>query len=360
MQLSSATKRAQNYSGETSEWCCSFVYTDVKGIGYEEGVHRRDPSSVLKANGLYYVWYTKSCGPHFGKKIADPYAKQFPWDYADIYYATSKDGVNWQEQGPAVKRGGKGEYDERTVCTPDVMEYDGKYYLVYQAMPQGNYTGYDEYVAMAVAQSPDGPWVKKEKNILEPMKPGRWFEGIAKDNYNDDYFTGRTHDPMLMHYNNKFYLYYKCGANHDKLKFCGFDTRWGVAVSDNVLGPYEHSEFNPVTNSGHETLLWHYNGGIAALLNRDGPEKNTIQFAKDGVNFELMARLEGNTPMAGGAFRCDDHDDAPLAGLRWGLCHYDERGSLWNHIVRFDVDTRKHPYDYPLEHGDNNCQWLGT
>ena len=32
----------------------------------------------------------------------DPDAKVFPWDYTEIWYATSKDGYEWKEQGLAV------------------------------------------------------------------------------------------------------------------------------------------------------------------------------------------------------------------------------------------------------------------
>lgn len=351
MKLSAASKRAQNYCAGNGEWHCGFTYTPVQGLGREVGVHRRDPSSILKCNNKYYVWYTKSCGPHFGEEVTDNYCKLFPWDYADIYYATSVDGINWKEEGCAVPRGGKGEYDERTVCTPEAMEYNGKYYLVYQAIPQCEYTGFNEKVAMAVADSPDGPFIKTNRNILSPMKDGNWFEGIAENNYNDDFFGGRTHDPCLFHYNEKFYLYYKCGAHHQNYKLGGYDTRWGVATADDILGPYEHSEYNPISNSGHETLLWKYQGGMAALLNRDGPEKNTIQYAKDGINFEIMTHTE-NTPQAGAPYRCDNTDLSPLEGLRWGMCHCDERISEWNYLLRFDIDQRSNAYvlsmSYPI------------
>lgn len=353
MKLSKASQRAQLYNFGDEEWHCSFAYTEVKGLGYEEGIHRRDPSSILKYENKYYIWYTKSCGIHFGESVTNNKSKLFPWDYADIYYATSFDGINWNEEGCAVSRGEKGEYDERTVCTPEIMEFKGKYYLVYQATPQGHYDGLKENIAMAVAESPDGPFIKTKHNILMPMEDGYWFEGIAQDNYNDDYFGGRTHDPSLFYYRNKFYLYYKCSASHGKYKLGGFDTRWGVAIADDVLGPYVHSEYNPITNSGHETLLWKYREGMAALINRDGPEKNTIQYAEDGINFEIMTHTE-NTPQAGGPYRCEDTDEYPLAGLSWGMCHCDERlGRMWNYLIRFDVDQRANAYRKPTAYPKN-------
>lgn len=345
MKKSAATKRCDNYPAGGGQWFCGFSYTEAKGLGYEEGVHRRDPSSVIYVDGLYYVWYTKSTGPYFGHNAGrDTRSKVFPWDFSDLWYATSPDGVHWTEQGCAVHRGKPGEYDDRTVCTPDVLAHDGKYYLVYQALtePKEGYGGSEENVGMSVADNPNGPWRKTGKTILEKMAGGFWF-GEGEESYNSGDFHGTTHDPMLLFYKNKFYLYYKCGGTgmYD-LKFCGKDTRWGVAIADHIEGPYTHSEFNPVTNSGHETMLWNYDGGIAALLNRDGPEKDTIQYAKDGINFELMAKVQ-DTPQAGGAFRSAYTDESPLEGIRWGLCHTDERNSQWNYILRFDLDLR-HPY----------------
>ena len=82
----------------------------------------------------------------------------------------------------------------------------------------------------------------------------------------------------------------------------GRETKWGVAIADDIMGPYVKSEYNPITNSGHETCLWEYNGGMAALLSTDGVEKNTVQFAEDGENFEIKAVIKG-CPEAAGPFR---------------------------------------------------------
>ena len=359
--LSSASKRASTYPSGRGEWLCGFTYTAAKGLGYEEGIHRRDPSSIIQVDDLFYVYYTKSRGVYFGLgHHGDSALKLFPWDHADIWYAISSDGINWHEKGCAVARGTTGSSDDRTVCTPDVLAHKGKYYLVYQTQTYSTaYDGGSENVGMAVAESPDGPWIKVEDTVIEPMQGGNWFDDA--DSYNSGYFRGVTHDPMLLAYQGKFYLYYKCGGwgereadRHKGKKFAGRDTRWGVAISDNATGPYTHSEFNPVTNSGHETLLWHYKGGIAALLNRDGPEKETIQYSSDGINFEIMARI-ANSPQAGGAYRSKEKDDFPLQGIQWGLCHIDERGSLWNHILRFDMDPG---FTDPLQYASSNKQSL--
>jgi len=162
----------------------------------------------------------------------------------------------------------------------------------------------------------------------------------------------------LYFYKGEFWLYYKCGYGYKensaqgRHKYAGPDTRWGVATCKNPQGPYEHSKLNPVTNSGHETMLWHYQGGIACLLNRDGPEQDTVQWAADGVNFEIMSHVH-NTPQAPGAFRSGLQEQHPLEGMRWGLCHIDERGSMWNYIHRFDVDPR-FSYKFGSGYPDNN------
>ncbi|WDR04799.1 family 43 glycosylhydrolase [Devosia rhodophyticola] len=342
--LSLATKRAENYPEKQGEWYCGFSYTPLIGLGYEPGVHRRDASSIIRVDGLYYVYYTRSVGPHFGRGVGDGTEhKIFPWDYADIYFATSADGMVWEEQGPAVARGEPGSFDARTVCTPDVLEHAGKYYLVYQTQSDKEpyASGRSERVGLAISDSPRGPWRKIETPILTRMDDGEWFG--KSDNYNSGLFGGITHDPSLFFYQGQWWLYYKCGSTKEmqggKHKFAGPDTRWGVAMSDKPEGPYTHSEFNPITNSGHETMLWHYKGGIAALLNRDGPESDTIQWAPDGINFSIMAHVH-STPQAAGAYRPASSDGHPLDGIRWGMCHLNQQGSQWNYMVRFDVDPR--------------------
>ena len=75
--------------------------------------------------------------------------------------------------------------------------------------------------------------------------------------------------------------------------------------------------------------------GIAAMLTTDGPERNTLQWAPDGINFEIMAYIKG-APEANGLFRCENHDDNSLEGLRWGLCH--EVDGQSGYMKRFEVD----------------------
>jgi hypothetical protein len=336
---SAATRRARErgYDREPT-WYCEFKYTEIDGLGYEEGVHRRDPSSVIQVDGTYYTWYTRSVGRDVGFGSGDPAAKVWPWDQAEVWYATSPDGRHWEERGIAVGRGTPGRYDDRSVFTPEVLAHDGRYYLVYQAVRAPYLRRTKNTIGMAAADSPSGPWSVLDEPILRASDTGEWFGDddnrfVVKEK--GDFDSHKVHDPSLFYYRDKFYLYYKGEIMGEQLFMGGRETKWGVAIADNVAGPYIRSPYNPVTNSGHETCLWQYRGGMAALLNTDGMERNTIQFAPDGVNFEIMAAIK-RVPNAAGPFRSGNGDD-PLGGISWGLWFdYGE----WNYIQRFDLDLR--------------------
>jgi len=105
-----------------------------------------------------------------------------------------------------------------------------------------------------------------------------------------------------MYYKNKFYLYYKGERMGEHLTFGGREIKWCVAIADKPEGAYVKSPYNPITNSGHEICVWPYRGGIAAMLTTDGPERNTMQFAADGINFEIKSHIKSG-PHAVGVIR---------------------------------------------------------
>ncbi|MBB6431207.1 glycoside hydrolase family 117 protein [Algisphaera agarilytica] len=324
--LSAASIRALNYT-RGPEWYTEFKEIDLKGdFAYEEGIVRRDPSAVLKVDGLYYCWYTRGEGEsNFAKFDFDnPSSKTFPWDLCEVWYATSEDGITWKEEGLAVGRGPDGAYDDRSIFTPEIMAHDGKYYLVYQVVQSPYVMRVKEHISMAVADSPRGPWTKVDGPIVSPADNGVW-KGEEDDRFaiieQGDFDSHKTHDPCLVHYKDKFYLYYKGERMGEGMTFGGREINWGVAIADNPTGPYVKSPYNPITNSGHEVCVWPYKEGMAALLTTDGPERNTFQYAEDGINFEIMAHIKG-APQALGLFRdVEDPHGHPLNQITWGLCH---------------------------------------
>ena len=339
--LSAATERVYDMwtpkQDPGNPFYTNFMYSRVTGIGKDESemsVSRRDPSKVLKIGDTYYVWYTRRITEHVpvGMRHHDQANEEIPavdWDLADICYATSKDGFDWVEQGIAVPRAPKGTYGDRSLSTPDILVWKGRYYLYYQCFTT-KWRAHDCVgVSMAHADSPDGPWTRMDKPIVPQGVPGEW-DSCA------------IHDPYPLIYKGQVWLYYK-GSPFEKVSG-GLLRAQGVAIADQPEGPFIKSELNPVTNSGHETMYWNYEGGIATLLILDGPEKDTIQFAPDGLNFQPMAHVQ-LSPVAPGPF-CPDAfaDNGDGRGITWGLSHITPPGDgsrMGCHIIRFDCDLSR-------------------
>lgn len=339
------------YQDSASEFYTTFKYSRVSGIGKEAGLTRRDPSTVLRIDGVYYVWYTRR------KTIKDrdqtnkpPQREQtwdrpvFDWDLAEIWHATSADGFNWTEQGPAVKRGPKDAYDGRSVFTPDVLMTKDGFYLYYQAVDYPYRTRTRNTIGMSWSKSPDGPWQRAEAPVLTAGEPGEW---LGDDDSGEvcrygDWDSHKAHDPFIIARDGKYWLYYKGQPMGWTTKYSR-GIGWGVAIADRPEGPFVKSPLNPITNSGHETCLFPYGEGILAICGHDGPEKDTIQYAPDGLNFDVVAHVT-LPPLAAGPFAPDSYcDTRDGAGIAWGLSHIatEEMKTGNSYIVRFDCNLRR-------------------
>ncbi|MCD6355272.1 MAG: family 43 glycosylhydrolase, partial [Prolixibacteraceae bacterium] len=329
-----------------NEFYSSFKYFPVKGLGYEEGISRRDPSTIIKVNGKYYVYYTRS--PKTPAPVGyDKATKTLPattWDLCNIYYATSTDGKNWQEEGLAVSRGHEGKFDDRSVFTPDIMVYKGKYYLYYQAVKFPYKRRTKNVIGMSWADSPDGPWHRYSKPVLVPGEAGEW-EG-DEDNRSmiksfGAFDSQKVHDPNLIIREGKIWMYYKAhpmGVG-SKIKKPYPDFSMGVAIAEKPEGPFVKHPLNPISASGHEAVVWPYKEGVATLITANGPEKNTVQWAADGVSFEIKAHIV-LPPDAAGLFCPDKYDNTNNGkGFTWGLCHISQRKDKpWAYIIGFECD----------------------
>ncbi|PKQ64275.1 glycoside hydrolase [Labilibaculum filiforme] len=358
--LSAAVKRNydayDNIRPEQTELYTQFKYTKLKGFDYNDGdgtITRRDPSKVIFENGKYYVYYTgrkspvKPVGMARAKEATDVIPSA-DWDLSDIWYATSEDGFTWEEQGIAVARPPKPQPGWRSVTTTDILKWKGKYYLYFQAfMEASGLRGDFCPVSVAYADSPDGPWTHTGKIVIPNGPEGAW------DQYS-------IHDPYPLVHDGKIYLYYK--GDFDKrpeLKPSKIRMQ-GLAIAEDPLGPFIKHPLNPVVNSGHETTLFPFKEGVAAIVQRDGQEHNTIQYAKDWVNFEIASITE-LLPVAAGPFVPDAFTDTKNGrGITWGISHIINADGNWNHtmLVRFDCDLsqdvddqgmKDHHYNYSPE-----------
>lgn len=125
---------------EDNERYSQFKYTELKGFDYHGGdgtISRRDPTKVILENGRYYVWYTRRSTPTVpqGPERCTDTIPSTDWDLAEIWCATSDDGFTWQEQSVAVPRPPKPHPGWRSIATPGILKFDGRYYLYYQAFP---------------------------------------------------------------------------------------------------------------------------------------------------------------------------------------------------------------------------------
>ncbi len=352
--LSAAMERVyeSTYGGlelETNELFSRFKYTPLKGLDYSNHdgtVSRRDATKVIKVNGKYYVWYThRSTSTPPSSVNGNDTIPSRDWDLAEIWYATSTDGFTWEEQGVAVPRLEKPYPGWRSVSTPDILVYEGKYYLYYQAYtkmpgspgPTGN-KGDDCPVAASVADSPDGPWIPSNKVVLDNGPEGSWDQYVI-------------HDPYPLVYKGKIYIYYKGEMGGDPRV-----RAQGLAISDDPFGPFVKHPLNPVINSGHETAMFPFKEGIAALVSRHGLEHNTIQYAADGINFEVAA-ISALFPIAPGAYIPDAFTDTGDGrGITWGLCHFRnirlDEGKSHSILARFDCDLSLDIHDPEMKESD--------
>jgi len=323
-KISSAMKR-HSVDDSKNELYTRFRYKAVSGLGYQKGVHRRDPSTIIQVDGVYYVWYTYSK------------CTESSWLDADIYYATSENGVDWQEQGAAVTRGEPGSWDEYSVFTTEILQAEGKFYLTYQAKKNNDPLN---VVGMAWADNVNGPWTKLEDPIVVPANDGKLINPTEHGDSNwgaalemGSWDSGAIHDPGVIKFKGQYYLYYK-GHAIGEASFT--DSKWGLAIADKPEGPYIKHEANPVSNSGHETWVFPWKAGMAAIIDWAGPEKSTIQYSEDGINFEVATILE-DIPPAGGAFIPDKFlDNGNGQGFSWGLAHYG--ASDYAFLVGFECD----------------------
>ncbi len=334
--LSESTRRVlttyMGYRPEENPLFTNFKYTPLKGLEYPDDgtVTRRDPSKVVKVGDTYYMWYTKRdthCAPLGAHNAAkcDDVTPSTDWDLSEIWYATSKDGFTWKEQGVAVERPEKPMAGFRSVSTPDILVWKGRYYLYYQAFsePSGLRGDYCP-VSMSHADSPDGPWTRHEGEVIPTGETGAWNQFAI-------------HDPYPIVHDGKIYIYYKSAFNRPDRLWVG----QGLATADSPEGPFTHHKNNPILASGHEVVMFPFKKGLAAILTTDGLERNTVQYAEDWINFKIASIVD--IPPVAAAPYCPDvfTNTTDGWGIEWGVAHFIGVGGKLNgkrhsEIVRFD------------------------
>lgn len=199
-------------------------FSPAIGIGPEKGIMRRDPSDIIRVGDLYYVWYTKGRVAH-GYDATVWYATSpngHKWTERGEALARGPKG-SWDEQSvftpnilvaegkywlfytavpkPFFNRGNKvtktaigvavasspngpwqklktnpilkpsddpNEFDSMRVDDACLIVREGRYWLYYKGRQWDNTPG-NTKMGVAIADKPDGPYVKHERN---PVVPG--------------------------------------------------------------------------------------------------------------------------------------------------------------------------------------------
>ncbi len=198
------------------------VYSPAEGIGPEPGVMRRDPSDIIKVGALYYVWYsrgkiapgydatiwyaTSPDGNRWSEKgMALGKGKAGAWDRASVftpnilvaegrywlfYTGTSRKftrGFNpdskigiavsdspdgpWERlpTNPVLKNSDDpNEFDSHLVDDSCLIVRGGKFWLYYKGRQLGK-SPRETKLGLAIADRPQGPYVKVKEN---PVVPG--------------------------------------------------------------------------------------------------------------------------------------------------------------------------------------------
>ncbi|TWU38875.1 Glycosyl hydrolases family 43 [Novipirellula aureliae] len=281
----------------------------------EPDIMRRDPSDVIRCGDTYYVWYTKVLKGQPG----------YPGGWSgSVWYATSHDGHQWEEQGPALHAGGQEEWDGAGVYTPNILPYQGKYYLAYTAMA----APFDRKlsrasIGIAVSDSPDGPWKKLQSNPV--IKPS--------DSTNDpDSFL--CDDAVFVVHDGKIWLYYKGFAGQDLEDGTRIRVRKTTflltATADTPEGPY--TKVPKILHRGHEALVWKDSNFIGSMCVGIGWGPSRMFSSADGVHFQSIYKL--NPQLAAGIYRHDFEEDSTGARPSWGVSMEENKGQG---LSRFEI-----------------------
>lgn len=295
-----------------------FTYQEVQGIGQDSLYNRRDNSDIIKVGDTYYIWYSRMDSP-----ITSGY-------WATIWYATSQDeGYTWKEQGMALGLGEERAFDSHSVFTPNILVHNGKYYLYYTGVKptsgnkdndfENNSTTDITAIGLAVADAPDGPFVRVENNPV-----------LTISDTPEDFDSFRIDDTSMLVRDDKIALYYK-GRSIVDGKDGPSRTKMSVAYAERPEGLFKKHE-NPLLDKSHEVLIWNQDKGVASLASIN----SSLNFAADGEHFSVSHQNLKDIPKAPGLYRPELEDGNPETETPgWGIAMKVKKGEAY--LIRFEM-----------------------
>ena len=236
---------------------------------------------LMTYGGKYYIY----CTTENNRKLESANAFDTEKDGNDGFYVyESEDLINWANKGLCLDK--KNVVGNRWFWAPEVSYYNGKFYMLYSA---------EENLAIAVSESPTGPFVKLTDGWLRNRTidghllfddDGSIYIYFADLKNNNRIFAGKmsadlteieyecenvlieatepwetldcrvAEGPFVLKHNGLYYLSYS--VNHTRCE----DYAVGYAVSDKPFGPFVKAENNPILHkpadlvgTGHHSFM---------------------------------------------------------------------------------------------------------
>ncbi len=231
----------------------------------------------------YHIWGTSPVMGDDGKVhlFVARWPKEFNVDPGWRSHSQIAHYVGDSPEGPftfsdvAIAGTGKDTWDKYGAHNPHVQKVDDKYVLFYIANSDYHQPPHpaNQNIGMAVSKSPYGPWTKVNgdgKILSPPNNPDYW-------NYHSD---NGVVNPAFLQYNGGFLLYLKSQ-----------DAKMGLAIAENLTGPYVQLPFPVSKNSMaiEDGYAFMYNNKITLLTtDNHGIIKKgggILWQSEDGVSF---------------------------------------------------------------------------
>ncbi|MDB4345744.1 glycoside hydrolase family protein [bacterium] len=171
--------------------------------------------------------------------------------------------VHWvadSVEGPYTRLGDLFISEEASYHNPQISKVDDTYVLVFLLNRYNDENGSKQEVGIATAKSLDGPWTESPHNPV-----------IAATGKMGGYDINHASNPTFVKApDGKFRIYFKSMTNERPMRK-GF-REISLAVSDNIEGPYENYENNPLISYAEhgvdieDPYAFYYNGMYYMIL----------------------------------------------------------------------------------------------
>jgi len=200
-----------------------------------EFASRLEPIGRILQLEDWYVWGSSAIDGPDGK--VHLFTSRWPaetghrgWStHSEIIHSVGDSAEGPFEVADVALRGRGGEiWDACMVHNPTIHEFDGRYWLFHIGNRDGR--PFTQSIGVAVADDLSGPWERFDRPLLTASRYRAWDWLMA------------TNPAIVRHPNGQFWLYYKAWDMADQKR------KMGLAVAEDVLGPYEKHPDNPIVD----------------------------------------------------------------------------------------------------------------